>query len=494
MRVNPLLRVSLAFIGIAGICLVFADLEIVTVYPWQELGRMGLGLVTPDFFATEGLVSALLNTISFALLGVAAGNLAGFGLSLVFHMRPVRLLCAIIRSVHELFWALIFLQIFGLTWLTGVLAIAIPYAGIVAKVYSEILDESDPSPLQVIPAGAGHTSILLFARLPNAWAHFKTYSLYRLECGLRSSAILGFIGLPTLGFHLESAFMQGGYSEAAALLIIFYLVIASIRKWVRQTLLPFYLLAALFLLPGGTGVSWANVAHFFTQDIVPHPLRVAEHLDGETLMRLWNWCSTLFIDQALPGAISTLQLSVIALVGTGVLTLLFFPLVSPKFFGPFGRGGGHLFLVILRSTPEYILAYMLLQLWGPSMLPAIVALALHNGGIIGHLIGRYTETMPLRPDAPGGMNLYFYEMLPRVYPQFLAFLFYRWEVILRETAILGMLGIHTLGFYIDSAFADIRFDRALLLIAVTAALNIGVDALSRGIRAHLRLKTTPDAG
>ena len=68
-------------------------------------------------------------------------------------------------------------------------------------------------------------------------------------------------------------------------------------------------------------------------------------------------------------------------------------------------------------------------------------------------------------------------------------LFYRWEVILRETAILGMLGVATLGFYVDSAFADIRYDRALLLIAVTAALNLCVDAISRAIRSRLRLQT-----
>jgi phosphonate transport system permease protein len=128
------------------------------------------------------------------------------------------------------------------------------------------------------------------------------------------------------------------------------------------------------------------------------------------------------------------------------------------------------------------------------MLPAILALSLHNGAIIGHLIGRYTEKLGLRPDCPSGVNLYAYEILPRVYPQFLAFLFYRWEVILRETAILGILGIHTLGFFVDSAFADIRFDRALLLILITALLNILVDALSRGIRSRLRLKTTPDQG
>jgi phosphonate transport system permease protein len=146
--------------------------------------------------------------------------------------------------------------------------------------------------------------------------------------------------------------------------------------------------------------------------------------------------------------------------------------------------------VVIRSTPEYILAFVLLQLWGPSMLPAIIALALHNGAIIGHLIGRFTETMNLRIDAARGINLYLYEIVPRIYRSILALLFYRWEVILRETAILGILGIATLGYYVDSAFAELRFDRALILILVTALLNICVDAISRSIRAKLRLQTS----
>ena len=124
------------------------------------------------------------------------------------------------------------------------------------------------------------------------------------------------------------------------------------------------------------------------------------------------------------------------------------------------------------------------------MLPAIVALSLHNAAIIGHLIGRFTETLKLRLDAVKGLNRYFYEVVPRVYRPMLALLFYRWEVILRETAILGILGIATLGFYVDSAFADLRFDRAMFLILITAILNICVDALSRSIRSRLRLHTT----
>jgi phosphonate transport system permease protein len=489
---NPTVRTSMGFVVLAAVLLLVADLEISTYDPLIELTRMARGAVTPDFFATEHLLEAILNTLAFALVGVAVSAAAGFGLALIFRYRVVRAGCAFARAVHELFWALIFLQIFGLTPLTAVVAIAIPYAGIFAKVYSEILEEADPAPLKALPKGTGATSAFLFVRLPDVWVHFRDYSMYRLECGLRSSTVLGFVGLPTLGFHLESAFAQGKYSELAALLVIFYIVIATIRIWVRRRLLPFYLMAALLFLPWGGEIALTTVAQFLGHDIVPYPLRGAETIDGATLAALGAWAADLVFGQAWPGIVNTFVLTQIALVATGILTLLFFPLISPHFFGRCGRVTGHVFLVILRSTPEYILATIFLLLWGPSLLPAIVALSVHNGAIIGHLIGRHTEAIGLRRDDPAGVARYFYQILPRVYRQFLAFLFYRWEVIMRETAILGILGIATLGFYIDSAFAELRFDRALFLIVVTAFLNIGIDALSRYIRSRLRLRTSAE--
>jgi phosphonate transport system permease protein len=93
---------------------------------------------------------------------------------------------------------------------------------------------------------------------------------------------------------------------------------------------------------------------------------------------------------------------------------------------PFGR----VILVVVRSTPEYMLAYLLLQCLGPSMLPAILALALHNAGIIGYLLGRQADELAYRADAPRGVDLYAYETVPRLYGQFLAYLLYRWELII----------------------------------------------------------------
>jgi len=480
------------FLLIAIVLGAFGDFEVTTLDPWLEIKRMAYGAITPDFTATEDLWSSLVNTVAFAILGVVLSNVLGFPLALAFNYRGIRIFCAFIRSVHELFWALIFLQIFGLTPLTGILAIAIPYSGIFAKVYSEILEESDPSPLQIVPNGTRLASTFMFVRMPDAWSHFKTYALYRLECGLRSSAILGFIGLPTIGFHLESAFSQGKYSEVAALLIIFYIVIATIPKWIYANLIPLYIILAIALIPWAGEITTGNLIRFFTHDVLPYPLRITETYDAETFALLASWLANIWNEQAIPGLINTIILTQVALVGSAVLTLMLFPLISSKFFGLTGRTTGHIFLVILRSTPEYILALIFLLLWGPSMLPAVIALALHNGAIIGHLMGRYTENIILRPDTPAGVNLYFYDILPRLYPQLLAFLFYRWEVIMRETAILGILGIATIGFFIDSAFADLRFDRALFLIIITAGLNMCIDSLSRFIRGRLKLRTTAE--
>lgn len=368
MMASASVRITLAFLAVALVCLFAADLAITTINPWQDLGRFFMGMVTPDFLSLNGIATALLRTVAFAFTGVALGSVAGFLLSLIFRFRAVRMFSAFIRAIHELFWALIFLQFFGFHPLTGVLAIAIPYTGIFAKVYSEILEEMDPTPQRVLPAGTGTLATFLYAKIPDAFTHLATYTSYRLECGLRSSAVLGFVGLPTLGFFLESSFSQGYYSQVGAILILFYVLIATLRWWARPRLIPLYIIAAPFFLGDGFPIVWGNVTRFFTEDIVPSPIR-----DNAGMGALWDWFADLAVNEALPGIWNTIILTQIALVLTGIVTLFAFPLISRHFGNFFTRGGGHILLVIARSTPEYMLAYILLQLWGPSMLPAVAA-------------------------------------------------------------------------------------------------------------------------
>jgi len=509
---SALRNISLWFAVSALLCLVLVDIQISSADPWAELARMTAGALSPSVWSWPTLLSGLANTFAFALQGVTLAAIAGFVLAFGYRFALIRAFCAFVRSIHELFWALLFMQVAGLSSLTGLLAIAIPYAGTLAKIYGELFEEVDPAPANNLPHREPGLSHFFYAVLPLAWRSMATYTSYRFECAIRSSAILGFVGLPTLGFHLETALSDGHYSEAAAFFYALLLLIGTLRLWLHKRLLPVYLVAVFYYLPPQATISWQLLVRFVSEDIVPAPLRGEALWNGETISHFAQWFNLLWQQQIWPGLFNTVLLGQISLVFTGLLALALLPLNSPLFMRPrrlisrgrfmshgrlmdrnWKRGIGDSILILLRTLPEYLLAFIGLLIFGPSMLPAILALGIHNGAIIGHLLGRYTEELSLRADANSGVTLYFYEVLPRIYRQFLAFLFYRWEVILRETAILGILGIATLGFYIDSAFETFRFDIALLLILVSAALNISVDQFARYLRQRLQLKTVPES-
>jgi len=486
---------SWAFLAAAAAALAVADVGVSALHPGAELARLLHGILHPDL-AAVGAVSVVL-TVAFAVLGVTGGAAAGFALSFGFQQsRLVRIGCAALRSVHELFWALLLMQVAGPSPVTGLLAIAIPYAGIFAKVFAEMIEEADLQAERVLPPGTGAVSRFAYARLPDLAAPMGNYLLYRLECGLRSTLVLGFIGLPTMGFELESYFRQGHYAEAAAFVGVFYLLIATRRLWARPTTLPFLLVGSIVALavltaPVSGDSIWTALGRFFGHDIVPRPLRGADLASWAPWAAAAGWLWPILRDQVAPGVVNTLVVSQLALVGSAALALALFPLTCRRFTGRIGRPLGRALLVVIRSTPEYMAAYVLLQLLGPSMLPAVVALVLHNGGIIGYLMGRHADTLPLRLDAPRGADLYFWETLPRLYGQFLAYALYRWEIIVRESAIFGILGVRTLGFHVDAAISELRLDVAVVLIVATSLLSIGIDALSRGLRRRLRLDHLP---
>ena len=481
---------SLIFLVSALLCLAVADIAVTALNPWGEMLRLVGGILRPDLLSVEAW--SVVWTVAFAVIGVGIGAGAGFLLAIVFpRFAAVRATAVVLRSIHELFWALLLIQVFGLGPATGVLAIAIPYAGIFAKVFAEIIEEADLSAEKVLPAGTSAVSAFAFARLPEVAERFKTYTLYRLECGLRSTLVLGFVGLPTVGFHLEGYFKQGKYAEAAALLGTFYLLIGTRRLWARPATVPFLLIGSLLVLPEGIGggSTLANLVRFVTQDIVPAPLRNGDLASLATWAAFASWLQAIVWRQVLPGAWNTVVLSQIALVGMGLLALMLFPLISRQFVGRIGQPAGRVLLVVVRSTPEYMLAYVLLQLLGPSMLPAAIALAVHNGAIVGYLMGRHADALEYRADAPSGVNLYAYDTTPRLYGQFLAYGLYRWEIIVRESAIFGILGVATLGYYVDAAISELRFDVAVVLILATVGLCATIDALSRRLRAALRINT-----
>jgi phosphonate transport system permease protein len=143
-----------------------------------------------------------------------------------------RTLATVMRSVHELLWAVIFLAAFGVSPLAAVVAIAVPFGGTFAKVFSELLDEAPRDAAAALrAAGASPLQVVVFGVLPRAQSDMTAYAFYRFECALRSSAVLGFFGYPTLGYFIAASFENLHYGEVWTYLYVLFLLIAAADWW-----------------------------------------------------------------------------------------------------------------------------------------------------------------------------------------------------------------------------------------------------------------------
>lgn len=482
-NIHPLRWVTLVILLSALLVFPFADLAWLNTDPVDELMQIGLGLVTPQVSDWHQYISAILLTLQVALIAVAVAHIVGLFLAFFFHWGWVRWICAFLRAIHELFWAMLFMQVFGLTPMTAIIAISIPFSCMMARVYHDLITEADSKVAHAIQFQSDAISLFIYAKLALTWPSIKDYLAYRSECAVRSSAILGFVGIPTLGFHLETTFKQGVYDEASAWLIALLLLLLPLRKLLNPSRLILVAFVALFLLPETQTVSWPLVKRFITQDLWP-----------QSMGHFWNypqWLWSLWAKQGLMGLTNTLIVTQLSLVMSGGLALISFWTLWHKQFSWKVSGFGYASLLFIRSIPEIVLAFIFTLILGASMWPAILALGLHNGAIVSHLTGVVTSQQVLRKDVSNGLNLIVWEIIPRGYRHLLTFLLYRWEIIFRESAVIGLLGIPTLGFFIDSAFENIRMDVAVGLMILTALANIFLETLTRKMRSWSRLSDSP---
>jgi phosphonate transport system permease protein len=144
----------------------------------------------------------------------------------------VRVLIAFMRSVHELLWAVLFLAALGLNEVTAVIAIAIPYGGTLAKVFSEMVDEAPRDTADALRgAGASPLQVYFVGLVPRALPDLTAYAFYRFECAIRSAAIMGFFGISTLGAYIKASFEGTNYGEVWTYLYLTFLVVLVMDLW-----------------------------------------------------------------------------------------------------------------------------------------------------------------------------------------------------------------------------------------------------------------------
>ena len=198
--------------------------------------------LSPAFLLTVAEATALTAAYAVAAMSVAVllGVPGALLVSGVLAERPAvravtvvgsRGLFATLRAAHELVWALLLLTVLGLNPLTGVLAIAIPYAASIARVLGDRLLDVPQPPLDALrAAGASPVQLLLHGRLPLAAPHLVAYLAYRVECAVRTAAVLSFIGLGGIGFRIEIALADLRFSQVWTLLGALVLLVVSVDR------------------------------------------------------------------------------------------------------------------------------------------------------------------------------------------------------------------------------------------------------------------------
>lgn len=176
--------------------------------------------------ATAGLALALPLASVLALLAtrtLSVSALSGRMALLPALLRQgVRWWLVLLRSVPELIWALIFVRVVGLGPTAGVLAIALTYIGMLGKVYADILESGDAQPTQVLLRnGCSRLQAFAYALLPQSAHELVSYTVYRWECAIRSSAVLGFVGAGGLGQQMDASMKMFNGSEVATMLLVF---------------------------------------------------------------------------------------------------------------------------------------------------------------------------------------------------------------------------------------------------------------------------------
>jgi phosphonate transport system permease protein len=183
--------------------------------------------------ATCGLTLALLGAIPATLLVTERLSISRLGTGRMALLpavvrQSVRWLLVLLRSVPELVWALLFVRIIGLGPTAGVLAIALTYCGMLGKVYAEILESSDRHACDVLLAnGSGRLQALLYGALPDAASELVSYTVYRWECAIRGSVVMGFVGAGGLGQRMDESMKMLSGGEVCSMLIVFVLLVGA---------------------------------------------------------------------------------------------------------------------------------------------------------------------------------------------------------------------------------------------------------------------------
>ncbi len=220
--------------------------------------------------------------------------------------------------------------------------------------------------------------------------------------------------------------------------------------------------------------------------LVALPSGLARVLGDMLFFPDWGYFPT-----AWEGMMQSIQM---AWIGTIIGAVLSLPL---GFLGAKNVSGGPLSIVIrqmlnaIRAFPEIILAVLLIPPLGLGAVTGAVALGLHSMGTLGKLTAEVIEGIDpgpveaARSSGAGQVQTLRWGVLPQVLPEIVAFWIYRFEINVRASAVLGVVGAGGVGQSLVNTVNFRHWDKAGMLLVVIIGTVILIDLASGRVRRRI---------
>ncbi|MCC7273293.1 MAG: phosphonate ABC transporter, permease protein PhnE [Alphaproteobacteria bacterium] len=145
-------------------------------------------------------------------------------------------------------------------------------------------------------------------------------------------------------------------------------------------------------------------------------------------------------------------------------------------------------IVASRSINSLIWALLLVSVIGPGVLAGILAIAFRSVGFIGKLLYEALEEIDAAPveavtaTGAGKAQVVAYAMVPQVAPAFAGISVFRWDINIRESTVLGLVGAGGIGLQLEASISQLAWQEASVIFLVILATVLASEWLSARIR------------
>jgi phosphonate transport system permease protein len=149
-------------------------------------------------------------------------------------------------------------------------------------------------------------------------------------------------------------------------------------------------------------------------------------------------------------------------------------------------------LAAIRAIPLILVAMLMVGAVGLGPLPGVLAIAFHSSGMLGKFYSEAIEAVPAQSmealDSSGAtwLQKMRFGAWPHMAPDLARDTLFRFELNIRESLVLGLVGAGGIGFYIQTYVRAFQYDKAATLTVVVVVFVVLVEVVNHAVRASLR--------